>query len=148
MEDGLVFDSLQVQEILPHRHPFLMIDKVIEFVPNERITAIKNVSINEWFFTGHFPGLPIMPGALILEALAQAGAILALKSDEGVKPGTLIFIVGANEVKWKRKVVPGDTLRLEVVFVKYRKPLWIINGRALVDGKLAASATISAAESD
>jgi 3-hydroxyacyl-[acyl-carrier-protein] dehydratase len=147
-KDKVIFDSIEIQKILPHRYPFLLIDRIVEFVDNQRIVAIKNVSINEEFFQGHFPGRPVMPGVLILEAMAQTGAILARVSKEGVLPGKTVFLVGATDVKWKKQVVPGDTLRLELESVKKRRPLWIMKGTAYVDGKVVAQGTFSAAEAD
>jgi len=146
-ENGaVVYDISQIQEILPHRYPFLLIDRVVEFVDNERVVAIKNVTANEPFFQGHFPGMPIMPGVLILEAMAQAGAILAIKSADGVAKGKTVFLVGADDFRWKKKVTPGDTLRIEMKSVKKRRPMWVMSGEVFVDGKIVASGTISAAE--
>ena len=142
----VLLDSVQVQKLLPHRYPFLLIDKVIEIEDNKRIVAIKNVTSNEDFFNGHFPGRPVMPGVLILEALAQAGAILARASSEGIPADKLIFLVGATDVKWKKQVLPGDTMTIELEAVKKRRPLWIMKGTASVDGKVVAQATITAAE--
>lgn len=142
----VIYDTVQIQGIIPHRYPFLLIDKVIEFIDNEKVVAIKNVTANEPFFTGHFPGMPIMPGVLILEAMAQAGAILAIKSNDGVAPGKTVFLVGADDFRWKKKVVPGDTLRIEMKSVKKRRPMWVMSGEVYVDGKVVASGTISAAE--
>ena len=142
-----IFDIAEVQKILLHRYPFLLIDKVIEFNSAEsRLVAIKNVTINEQFFQGHFPGRPVMPGVLILEAMAQAAAIMAIKAEDGVTPGHAVMLVGADNVKWKRQVLPGDTLRIEVKGLKKRRPLWIIEGNVTVDGKVVASGQISAME--
>ena len=146
--EGVVYDTVEIQQIIPHRYPFLMIDKIIEFEDNKRIVGIKNVTANEPFFTGHFPGRPVMPGVMILEALAQTGAILARTSLDGVDPAKTVFLVGATDIKWKKMVFPGDTLRLEMFSLKKRRPLWIMNGTASVDGKMVASATITAAEAD
>ena len=142
----VVFTNQQVQEIIPHRYPFLLIDKVIEFEENVRIVAIKNVSINEPFFNGHFPGRPVMPGVLIMEALAQAGAILARRSSKGTSLDKVIMLAGLEDARWKKPVVPGDTLRLEVTFLKKKAILWILEGKAIVDGAIVATAKITAAE--
>lgn len=146
--EGVIYDAVKIMEILPHRYPFLMVDKIIEFVDNERAVGIKNVTINEPFFEGHFPGRPVMPGAMILEAMAQTGAILARESKDGVIATKTVFLIGATDFKWKKQVLPGDTLRIEMVSVKKRRPIWIMRGEATVNGVLVASGTISAAESD
>lgn len=148
MENNVIFDIPAILDILPHRYPFLLVDKIIEFVDNERIVGIKSVSCNEQFFQGHFPGKPIMPGVLIIEAMAQTGAIMALKSSNGVKDKKYLFLVGVDDVKWRRPVVPGDQMRIEMKFLKNRKPLWIMEGRVFVDQKLVASALITAAEAE
>jgi len=148
MEEKVIYDAVQIQAIIPHRYPFLMVDWIVEFVDNERGVAIKNVTLNEPYFTGHFPGRPVMPGVMVLEAMAQTGAILAIRSNEGVAPGKTVFLVGATDCKWKRQVVPGDTLRIEMVSVRKRRPLWIMSGTVTVGDKVVATATISAAEAD
>ena len=141
-----VFDSQDIEECLPHRYPMLLVDRVVEFVDGKRCVGLKNVTRNEEFFCGHFPSRPIMPGVLIIEAMAQTAGILAKKSTDGVPKEAYIYLVGATDVKWKRPVVPGDTLLLEVDLIKRRKPLLVIEAKATVDGQLAASATISAFE--
>lgn len=148
MINEIVFDIKEIQSIIPHRYPFLLIDKVIEFIDSQRVVAIKNVTINEPFFQGHFPGLPVMPGVLVLEAMAQAGAILAHKStlSHQASAGKTMMIVGANDVKWKRQIVPGDTLRVELNFVKRRKPIWMLKGEVTCHGQMCCSAEITAAE--
>lgn len=148
MEEKVIYDAVQIQAIIPHRYPFLMVDRIVEFVDNERAVGIKNVTLNEPYFTGHFPGRPVMPGVMVLEAMAQTGAILAIRSNEGVAPGKTVFLVGATDCKWKRQVVPGDTLRIEMVSVRKRRPLWIMSGTVTVGDKVVATATISAAEAD
>lgn len=144
----VIYDSIGIQAILPHRYPFLLVDRVVEFEDNVRIVAIKNVTHNEPFFSGHFPGRPVMPGVLIVEAIAQAGAILAIESKDGVAKGKTVFLVGMTDFKFKRPVVPGDTLVIEMTSIKKRRPLWIMRGSVHVDGKLVAEGTISAAEAD
>jgi 3-hydroxyacyl-[acyl-carrier-protein] dehydratase len=147
MNGETIFDINQIIEILPHRYPFLMLDRIIEFEDNKRIVGIKNVTMNEPYFPGHFPGRPVMPGVMMIEAMAQVAAILAHKSSDGVKPGYKVFLVGADEVKWKRLVQPGDTLRIEMTSVKKRRPLWIMSGVATVNGETACLAKLSAIES-
>jgi beta-hydroxyacyl-ACP dehydratase FabZ len=125
---------------LPHRYPFLLVDRVIEFVDGERVVAIKNVTANEPFFDGHFPGRPIMPGVLICEALVQAGGLLASCSKNGLPEGRGILLAGLEHVRFRRPVVPGDQLRLEVELVHKHRPLWKMKGRAIVEGKTVSEA--------
>lgn len=148
MEEKVVYDIRQIQEILPHRYPFLMIDKIIELEDNKRVVGIKNVTINEPFFTGHFPGHPVMPGVMVLEAMAQTAAILAKTSTDGVLEGKTVYLIGATDFKWKRMIHPGDTLVIEMQSVKKRRPIWIMSGTVTVGGKVAVTGTLSAAESD
>ncbi len=140
-------DILEIQELLPHRYPFLLVDKVIDCEPGARLLAIKNVTNNEPFFQGHFPGLPIMPGVLIMEALAQATALLTSQSDQTLGKGTIYYLAGIDKARFKRQVGPGDQLKLEVTCVKNRRNIWTFDCRAEVDGKLAASAQIMCAAS-
>ena len=137
-----------IREVLPHRYPFLLIDKVVEFEKGQRMVAIKNVTINEEFFNGHFPGKPVMPGVLIMEAMAQAAAMMALKSDDSLKGKGTVFLVGADNFKWKRMVEPGDVLRIEINFVKQRRSLLMVHAESSVDGELVASGELSAIVSD
>ncbi len=139
-------DIQKILEILPHRYPFLLIDKIIDMVPGKTIKAIKNVSANEPFFQGHFPGRPVMPGVLIMEAMAQSAAFLAKCSPGYAAERTNIFLVGATDFKWKRTVLPGDTLLIETESYKKKGPLWVVKSVASVEGKIAASGTISAME--
>jgi 3-hydroxyacyl-[acyl-carrier-protein] dehydratase len=125
---------------LPHRYPFLLVDRVIELVDGERVVALKNVSANEPFFEGHFPGRPIMPGVLICEALVQTGGLLASCSKDGLPEGRGIVLAGLEHVRFRRRVVPGDQLRLEVELLHKHRPLWKMKGRAIVDGKVATEA--------
>lgn len=147
-EEDVVFDHAQIMEILPHRYPFLMIDKVVYFEDAKKIVAIKNVTHNEFYFPGHFPGKPVMPGVMILEAMAQAGAIFAKKSFNGLAMDKLFYFVGVRDVKWKKPVFPGDTLRIEMMADKVRRPLWTMSGSVYVGEKLVASGALSAAEGE
>jgi 3-hydroxyacyl-[acyl-carrier-protein] dehydratase len=136
-----ILDSRAIQEILPHRHPFLLVDKVIELVPRERIVGIKQVTINEDFFQGHFPGAPVMPGVLQIEALAQAGAILVLREFED-RNSKIPFFSGIEKARFRRPVVPGDTLTLEVVALRTGSKVQKMRGTAKVDGQITAEAEI------
>lgn len=138
-------DILQIQQLLPHRYPFLLIDKVTACEPGVRLQAIKNVTFNEPFFQGHFPKQPIFPGVLIMEALAQATALLTSQSDDKIGEGATYFLAGIDNARFKRQVVPGDQLRLEVTYLKHKRHLWSFECRAEVDGELAASAQIMCA---
>jgi 3-hydroxyacyl-[acyl-carrier-protein] dehydratase len=135
-------DIVQIQRILPHRYPFLLIDRVLEVERKKRILALKNVSVNEPFFNGHFPGQPIMPGVLIIEAMAQAGGALLL-TEIPDRHGKLMVFTGIERAKFRRPVVPGDQLRIEVKVVVWRTNAVKMLGRAQVDGKLACEAMIS-----
>jgi 3-hydroxyacyl-[acyl-carrier-protein] dehydratase len=146
--EKVVLDVRQIQECLPHRYPFLLIDKIVEYTDNVEAVGVKAVTFNEPFFQGHFPGRPVMPGVLILEAIAQTAAVLARMSSDGIAPGKTVFLVGAQDVKFKKQVVPGDVIRVHVRSVKKRRPLWVMHGEVTVDGVLVASGTVSAAESD
>ena len=135
-----MLQSQEIQEIIPHRYPFLMVDRIIELEEGKRAVGIKNVSSNEPFFQGHFPGHPIMPGVLIMEALAQVGAVVILKMPEYA--GHLALVAGLDDVKFKRQVVPGDQLRLEVELIKLRKTFGVAQGKAYVGEVLAAEGTL------
>ena len=132
-----VYTTKEIMEILPHRAPFLLIDTVEELEPGKRVVAKKCVTFNEPFFQGHFPGNPVMPGVLICEALAQAGAVAILGLDEN--KGKTAYFASMDKVKFKKKVVPGDVLMLEVELVKIKGPFGIAKATATVDGKLAVS---------
>lgn len=130
-----IFDSVQIQQIIPHRYPFLLVDRIIELEAGKRGVGIKNVTINEQFFQGHFPTYPVMPGVLIVEALAQVGAVVLLNTDEF--RGQLALFAGIDNVRFKRQVKPGDTLRLEVELGQIRRNIGTGIGTATVDGKVA-----------
>lgn len=139
---------LEIQEImalLPHRYPFLMIDRVLDFTPGESLTAIKNVTINEPIFTGHFPNMPIFPGVLILEALAQATGILGFKTVTERSENELYLFAAIDEARFKKPVVPGDQMVMEVKFLKERRNLWKFYGEAKVDGQVVCSAELMCA---
>ena len=136
-----MMNNIEIQKILPHRYPFLLIDKITEMEEGKSITGIKNVTVNEPFFQGHFPGNPIMPGVLICEALAQVGAVLLLGMEEN--KGKLGEFTGINNFKFRRQVVPGDTLVLKAELVTYRHGMGKANGEASVDGSVAAKGEIS-----
>ncbi|MGI5309447.1 3-hydroxyacyl-ACP dehydratase FabZ [Rheinheimera sp. WS51] len=141
-------NSLQIQEImalLPHRYPFLLIDRVLDYTPGESLTAIKNVSINEPIFTGHFPNMPIFPGVLILEALAQATGILGFKTVTERAENELYLFAAIDEARFKKPVVPGDQMVLEVKFLKERRNIWKFYGEAKVDGQVVCSAELMCA---
>ena len=138
-----VLDSLAIQKLLPHRYPFLLVDRIIELVPRERIVGIKQVSINEPFFQGHFPGHPVMPAVLILEAMAQVGGLLLLNSVEDPND-KLMYFIGIDGAKFRRPVTPGDQLRLKLTLIKLRGRTSKMRGEAYVDDQLAAEADLLA----
>jgi beta-hydroxyacyl-ACP dehydratase FabZ len=139
-----IFDIQKIMNLLPHRYPFIMIDRILELVPGEKVVALKNVTINEPFFQGHFPGSPIMPGVLMIEAMGQAGAVLAAESLPEEKQGSLIYFMGMNKVKFRKPVVPGDQIIFEIKFLKQRAKVFKMSGMAFVDEKLVAEAELMA----
>ena len=139
--------AMDIQAILkrlPHRYPFLMVDRILDWVPNKSITGLKNVTINEPFFQGHFPGSPIMPGVLIVEALGQTGGVLAMASLPETQEGTLMFFMGLDQVKFRKPVVPGDQLILDLKIVKQRAKVIKLEGIARVDDQVVAEAQFMA----
>lgn len=142
-------DIHQILEHLPHRYPFLLIDRVTECKPGESLTGYKNVSYNEPYFTGHFPQRPVMPGVLILEALAQATGILAFRTIGEIPDGSsLYYFVGIDKARFKQPVEPGDRLDLHVEFIKEKRDIWKFVGKATVDGKVVCSADLMCAQRD
>ncbi len=135
----------EIESILPHRFPFLLVDRIVELVPGEKAVGIKNATINEHFFSGHFPGNPIMPGVLIVEALAQTAGVLAFKS--GMQ-GKSVYFMSIDKVKFRKPVIPGDQVRLEVNVLQHRGRVWKFAGQAVVDGKVASEAEFMAMVTD
>jgi 3-hydroxyacyl-[acyl-carrier-protein] dehydratase len=134
-------DIQKIQSLLPHRYPFLLVDRVVECEPGRRLVAIKNVTVNEPFFQGHFPSKPVMPGVLLIEAMAQATGLLAMESAE-VPREAIYYLVGVDKARFKQPVVPGDQVRLEVEVLKHRRDIWVFAAEAKVDDRMAASAEI------
>ena len=129
-----MMDIGEIQRLLPHRYPFLLVDRVVEFEPGQKLTAYKNVTINEEFFNGHFPGHPVMPGVLILEALAQATAILAYKSENMDPTKPVTYLMGIDNARFRKPVVPGDRLQLGIEVIRHKGAVWKTKGTATVDG--------------
>ena len=143
-----MLDVNDIMKILPHRPPFLLVDRVTELEQGKRIVAIKNVSMNEPFFPGHFPGHPVMPGVLIIEALAQAACILAImSSDESVR-SKVTYFASIDKARFRKPVIPGDQLSLEIEATGCKRGIWIFNAKAFVDGKLVTEAELKAAFAD
>jgi beta-hydroxyacyl-ACP dehydratase FabZ len=142
-----ILDTRAIQQLLPHRYPFLLVDRIIELAPRERIVGIKQVSIGEPFFQGHFPGAPVMPGVLVVEALAQVGAILALREIEN-RDEKLVLFSGIQEARFRKPVVPGDTLTLEVTAIRIGSRVQRMRGFAKVDGVIVAEAVIMSIVAD
>ena len=137
-------DILRIMEMIPHRYPFLMIDRVVDLIPDQGATGIKNVSVNEAHFQGHFPRRPVMPGVLIIEAMAQTAGVFVVETLEGAAAGKLVYFMTIDEGRFRKPVVPGDQLRVQVRKIKNRRNVWKFNCRATVDGTLVAEAIISA----
>jgi len=139
-----VDDIQAIMNYLPHRYPFLLVDRVLEIVPGEKIVALKNVTMNEPFFQGHFPGTPIMPGVLIIEAMAQAGGVLFSSEQLKKKQGSLFYFMGMDKVKFRKPVVPGDQIIFEVKIIRQRSKVVKMAGIATVDQKIVAEAELMA----
>ncbi len=140
----LEFDVAKIMELIPHRYPFLFIDKVIDIVPGERSVGIKNVTINEPFFAGHFPGQPIMPGVLLIEAMAQTAGVTVMSAKEGSDQTPLVYFMTVDSARFRKPVVPGDVVELHVKKLRSRGAVWKFKGDAIVDGVLKAEAVFSA----
>ncbi len=137
-------DILEIKELIPHRYPFLMIDKIIDLIPGERAIGIKNVTVNEPFFQGHFPEKPVMPGVLMVEAMAQTAAVAVMKLDEIDPNGKLVYFMTVDECKFRKPVGPGDVLHVVVEKKQQKMAAWKFQGTAKVDGKVVATAIFSA----
>ncbi|MEJ2659947.1 MAG: 3-hydroxyacyl-ACP dehydratase FabZ [Desulfobacteraceae bacterium] len=137
-------DVQTIMQHIPHRYPFLLVDRILELEPNKRVVGLKNVSMNEPFFQGHFPGTPIMPGVLILEAMAQTSGVLAIASMEKSGENALMYFMGLDQVKFRKMVVPGDQLIMELEVLKQRKKVMKLAGTAKVDGQVVAEAQLMA----
>ena len=138
------YDVKEILKLLPHRYPFILVDRILEVFPGERIVGLKNVTINEPFFQGHFPGEPIMPGVLILEGMAQVGAILAYLSEGEQYQGQLVYFAGLDGVRFRQKVVPGDQLIIKTAVVKRKGKIYKLESQAFVEGKLVTEASLMA----
>jgi 3-hydroxyacyl-[acyl-carrier-protein] dehydratase len=142
-----MLDVNEIMSLLPHRYPFLLVDRVLEIDPGKKITAIKNVTINEPFFPGHFPGHPVMPGVLIVEAMAQTAAILVYNSSEENK-GKITYFVGIDNTKFRKPVVPGDQLKFELEITGCRRGIYTFSAKAFVEGKLVTESELRATFAD
>lgn len=141
---GIEIGLDRVMEMIPHRHPFLMIDKVVDAIANERATGIKDVSLSEYYFKGHFPARPVMPGVLIVEAMAQTAAVLVVHTLGRESEGKLVYFMSIDEARFRRPVVPGDRLLIHVTKQRNRRNVWKFEGKAEVAGHLAAEAVFTA----
>ncbi len=141
-----MIDIKEIQKLLPHRYPFLLVDRIIDIEPGVKATGIKNVTINEEFFQGHFPNNPIMPGVLIIEAMAQVAGILAFRS--GATLGKSVYFMSIEKAKFRKPVVPGDQLKLEVSVMQHRGNVWKFSGHAIVEDKITAEAEFTAMVSE
>lgn len=137
-------DIVSVMEMIPHRYPILLVDRILEFVPGERAVGLKNVTFNEPHFQGHFPGWPVMPGVLIVEAMAQTSACLVVKTLGDEAKGKVVYFMSIEEAKFRKPVTPGDAMHIHVEKIQNRRNVWKFNGKATVDGQVCAEAVFSA----
>ena len=144
----MAYDIQEIMAFLPHRYPFILVDRIIEIVPDERIVGLKNVSMNEPFFQGHFPGTPVMPGVLIIEAMAQTGGVLVYASLSEEERKGLIYFMGIDKARFRKPVVPGDQIVLDIAWTRRRGKVSKMYGKAMVDGKLVAEAEVTAMTGD
>ena len=145
---GKQYDIQDIMEYLPHRYPFLLVDRILELVPGERVAGLKNVTINEPFFQGHFPGKPIMPGVLIVEGMGQAGGLLAFESFPEVPHGTVIYFMGMDKVRFRKPVTPGDQILYELQIMRIKMKVLKMSGMATVNGDIVAQAELMATFGD
>ncbi len=143
-----MLDINEIMKILPHRYPFLLVDKIIEMETGKRIVGLKNVTINEHFFQGHFPGHPVMPGVLIIEAMAQVAAVLAYLSSDADVSTKVVYFTGIDNARFRKPVLPGDQLRFELVVTACKRGIWMFTAKAFVDGKLVTEAELKATFAD
>ena len=143
-ETAETLDIMGIMKMIPHRYPFLMIDRVVEIVPDDRAVGIKNITINEQYFQGHFPRQPVMPGVLIIEAMAQTAAVLVVRTLGAEAAGKLVYFMTVDHGRFRRPVVPGDQLYIHVSKIRNRRSVWKFKGQAKVDGGLVAQAVFSA----
>jgi 3-hydroxyacyl-[acyl-carrier-protein] dehydratase len=139
-----IIDVNEIMRLIPHRFPLLLVDRIIDFIPHDSATGLKNVSINEWYFQGHFPGHPVMPGVLIIEAMAQTAGAVVMKSLDESSSGHLVYFMSIESAKFRKPVVPGDILQLKVKKQRQRGPVWVFSGEAWVGEKLTAEAKFTA----
>ena len=137
-------DIMRIQEMIPHRYPMLLIDKLVDVIPNKSAVGLKNVTLNEWFFQGHFPARPIMPGVLIIEAMAQTAAVLVVRTMGEEGEGKIVYFMSVEDARFRKPVIPGDTLRIQVLKQRQRGNVWKFEGKAFVEGNLVAEAIYTA----
>ncbi len=143
-ETGADIDVMRVMKMIPHRYPMLMVDRVVDVVPDRRALGIKNVTINESYFQGHFPQRPVMPGVMIIESMAQTAAVLVVATLGGEAESKLVYFMSIENARFRRPVVPGDSLQIQVAKLQHRKNVWKFSGEAKVDDKVCAEATFAA----